>query len=66
MNCCSVSMLNSVEGRGGVKTEFCPDVAGFCHPLSRILSASGRNVSWCAMNNGRGQGEPVGERQVDS
>jgi hypothetical protein len=32
--CCS----DFIEGQLGVKTEFCPDVAGFCPGVSRILS----------------------------
>ena len=41
-----------VEGQLGVKTEFCPDVAGFCPGASRILSLSDRNLSWSAVNIG--------------
>ncbi len=48
-----VMKQNSAEGDGGVKTEFCPDVAGFCPGVSWILSSSGRGVSWFALNIGR-------------
>ncbi|QDT87583.1 hypothetical protein MalM14_52700 [Gimesia chilikensis] len=40
---------DSAEGRGGVKTEFCPDVAGFCPGVSGILSHSGRGLSASAL-----------------
>ena len=36
--------------REGVKTEFCPDVAGFCPGVAWILSLFGRGLSWCALN----------------
>ena len=47
-----VMKQNSAEGDGGVKTKFCPDVAGFCPRVSWILSSSGRGVSWFALNIG--------------
>ncbi len=40
---------DSVEGRGGVKTDFCPNVAGFCPGVSGILSHSGRGLSASAL-----------------
>ncbi|MBN71590.1 MAG: hypothetical protein CME32_20185 [Gimesia sp.] len=48
-----VMKLNFAERDVGVKTEFCPDVAGFCPGVSGILSSSGRGVSWFALNIGR-------------
>ena len=36
-----------LDGRGGVKTKFCPDVAGFCPRVAWNLSWSGRNLSAC-------------------
>jgi len=44
---------DSAEGRGGVKTEFCPDVAGFCPGVSGILSHSDRGLSASALLCGR-------------
>ena len=44
--------FDSVERQQGVKTKFCPDVAGFCPRVSWILSWSGRGVSWFALNIG--------------
>jgi len=33
------------------RTEFCPDVAGFCPGVSRFLSLCDRSLSWSAVNN---------------
>ncbi|QDU00902.1 hypothetical protein V6x_05790 [Gimesia chilikensis] len=44
--------VDSVERQQGVKTKFCPDVAGFCPRVSWILSSSGRGVSRFALNIG--------------
>ncbi len=38
------------ERRRGVKTEFCPNVTGFCPGVSRSLSWSGRFLSCCALS----------------
>ena len=45
-------MLKFVEWREGGKTEFCPDVAGFCPGVSRFLSLCDRGLSWSAVNIG--------------
>ena len=41
---------DSVERHREVKTEFCPDVAGFCPGVAWILSLSDRSLSWSALN----------------
>ena len=58
-----------VEGHGGVKTEFCPDVARFCPGVSGILSHSDRGLSASALLCGRlfrRGAECSGEKQVKS
>ncbi len=47
--CCLVCVLRFDCGDGdvGVKTKFCPDVAGFCPGLSRSLSRCVLNLSGC-------------------
>ncbi len=60
---------DSAEGRGGVKTEFCPDVAGFCPGVSGILSHSDRGLSASALPWGRlfrRGAQCSGEKQVKS
>ena len=41
---------DSVERHREVKTEFCPDVAGFCPGVAWILSLSDLSLSWSALN----------------
>ncbi len=63
----SCHAADSVEGRGGVKTEFCPNVAGFCPGVSGILSHSDRGLSASALLCGRlfrRGAECSGEKQV--
>ena len=58
---------DSVEGHGGVKTEFCPNVARFCPGVSGILSHSGRGLSASALLCGRlfrRDAQCSGEKQV--
>ena len=67
-------MLKFVEWREGVKTEFCPSVAGFCPGVSRFLSLCDRSLSWSAVNNKGGtfrmssyySSENLVKRSVDS
>ncbi|QDU05806.1 hypothetical protein V6x_55480 [Gimesia chilikensis] len=65
----SCHAADSVEGRGGVKTEFCPNVARFCPGVSGILSHSGRGLSASALPWGRlfrRGAQCSGEKQVKS
>ncbi len=65
----SCHAADSVEGRGGVKTEFCPDVARFCPGVSGILSHSDRGLSASALLYGRlfhRGAQCSGEKQVKS
>ncbi|QDT23774.1 hypothetical protein HG66A1_55980 [Gimesia chilikensis] len=65
----SCHAADSVEGHGGVKTEFCPNVAGFCPGVSGILSQSGRGLSASALPCGRlfrRGAQCSGEKQVKS
>ena len=60
---------DSVEGHGGIKTEFCPDVAGICPGVSGILSHSDRGLSASALPWGRlfrRGAQCSGEKQVKS
>ena len=65
----SCHAADSVEGRGGVKTEFCPNVTGFCPGVSGILSHSDRGLSASALPWGRvfrRGAQCSGEKQVKS
>ncbi|MFI4851138.1 MAG: hypothetical protein ACIAZJ_18650 [Gimesia chilikensis] len=65
----SCHAADSVEGRVGVKTEFCPNVAGFCPGVSGILSHSDRGLSASALPWGRlfrRGAQCSGEKQVKS
>ncbi len=65
----SCHAADSVEGHGGVKTEFCPNVAGICPGVSGILSHSDRGLSASALPWGRlfrRGAQCSGEKQVKS
>ncbi|QDU52724.1 hypothetical protein Pan110_51040 [Gimesia panareensis] len=49
----SIDERNSVEGRVGVKTNFCPDVAGLCPVFVLIVSIFGPILSRFDLTRGR-------------
>ncbi|WP_145458747.1 hypothetical protein [Gimesia panareensis] len=53
---------NFAEGRGEVKTKFCPNVARFCPVFVLILSISGLSLSRCGLT--RGETFRTGSRQA--